>query len=162
MDKISKAVYWLPTIMVMIAPFLAVINVGDAADMLVIPNKTVISPALLKEPIILNGSGWGSNEVVVIDLVLPSGVRVKGVKGNEDVGIAFAKADVNGNFKTTVSPMAILMTFLQVGWIDAEMKPDFKEATPLPPGVYAIQASGLDSQMKAKATLEILPQPKKD
>jgi hypothetical protein len=126
----------------------------------VTPDKTVLSPALIKKPIAFSGSGWKPNEMVVVDLVLPPGVKVKGVKEGEDVGIAFANADAKGQFKAKMGAMATLNWFFQVGWTPL-LKPDFKKARPLRPGVYTIKASGMDSELEAKATLTLLPPPKK-
>jgi hypothetical protein len=57
--------------------------------------------------------------------------------------------------------MSILMTFFQVGWDNNAMKPDFKEAKPLPPGTYTLEAIGTESEAKAQTTLTLLPPPKK-
>jgi hypothetical protein len=126
----------------------------------VTPDQTVLSPALIKKPIVFSGSGWKANEMVVIDLVLPAGVKVKGVKPGEDVGLAFANADANGNFTAKMGAMATLNWFFQVGWTPL-LKPDFKQARPLRPGAYTIKASGMDSDRVAEATLTLLPPPKK-
>lgn len=135
-------------------------NIFFPPKLVVTPEKTVLSPALIKKPIAFSGSGWKPNEMVVVDLVLPQGVKVKGIKEGEDVGIAFATADANGNFKAKMAPTATLNWFFQVGWTPL-LKPDFKQARPLQPGVYTIKASGMDSELKAKTTLTILPPPKK-
>lgn len=127
----------------------------------VAPEKTVLSPALFKEPIQITGSGWKPNEPVVVNLKLPQGVTVKGAAPGEDVGIAGGNADDKGEFKGKVDAMTILMTFFQVGWDNIKMKPDFSKATPLPPGTYTVEAIGFDSDAKATATLTLLPPPPK-
>ncbi|MEE4351985.1 MAG: hypothetical protein V2J25_03870 [Desulfatiglans sp.] len=128
----------------------------------VAPDKTVLSPALIKKPIIFNGSGYKPNEMVVIELLLPEGVKVKGLTPEEKkVGIATGKADEKGHFTAKVGAMAVLQTFFQVGWNTKTMKPDFKQARPLPPGKYVIEASGVESEKVSRTLLELLPPPKK-
>lgn len=77
------------------------------------------------------------------------------------MGIATGTADAKGVLKTKIGAMPIMMTFFQVGWNDATMKPIFSESTPLPPGAYNLEAIGLESEKKVKATLILLPPPKK-
>ena len=128
----------------------------------VAPEKTVLSPALIKKPIMFNGSGYKPNEMIVVELLLPEGVKVKGLTPEEKrVGIATGKADEKGNFTAKVGAMAVLQTFFQVGWNTKTMKPDFKQASPLPPGKYVIEASGVESEKVSTAVLELLPPPKK-
>ena len=134
---------------------------GTSAKLVAAPTKTVLSPALIKKPITFHGSGWKPEEMVVINLIIPPGVSVKGVKKGEDVGIAWANADAEGILKAKVGPLALLMTFFQVGWDDKKMKPDFKKATPLPAGEYTVQAIGLGSELKANTILTLLAPPKK-
>jgi hypothetical protein len=128
----------------------------------VVPDKTVLSPALIEKPIIFTGSGYQPKETVVLDLIVPQETKMKGLmEGENTVGIAFATADEKGNFKATLDPMTTLNTLFQVGWTPL-MKPDFREARPLPPGKYEIVATGVGSEKVGKATLELLaPQKKK-
>ena len=99
--------------------------------------------------------------MVVVDMVLPPGVEMKGVKPGEDVGIAYGEADDAGNFKGEVPVTAKLNTIFRVGWTPI-MAPDPKTLNPIPPGVYNIKASGADSGVVATTTLEfIAPPPKK-
>ena len=146
----------------MTAVFLSA-NAASAAGptLVVTPDKTVLSPALIKKPIQITGSGWKPNEPIVVNLKVPKGVKVKGAAPGEDVGIAGGTADAKGEFKGKVDALTILMTFFQVGWNNSTMKPDFKEATPLPPGTYTIEAIGFESDAKVAATLTLLPPPKK-
>lgn len=130
------------------------------ADLQVIPDKTVLSPALIKKPVQFKGSGFSPKEMVVVDLVPGPGVTVKGVTEGENVGLAFATADDKGNFIAKMSPISTLNWFFQVGWT-SNMKPDFKKAKPLKPGKYEIMATGMDSGAVGKASLELLPPPKK-
>lgn len=135
-------------------------NILSPPEFVVTPDKTTISPALLKNPIQFTGSGWKPGEMVVVELVLPPGFKMKGVKEGEDVGIAFANADDKGNFKAVMGASATLNWLFQVGWTPL-LQPDFKEAKPLPPGTYTIRATGVDSELRAEATLQILPPPEK-
>ena len=131
-----------------------------SAELQVIPDKAVLSPALIKKAIQFKGSGFGPNEMVVVDLVPGPGVTIKGAEEGENVGLAFATADEKGNFMAKMSPISTLNWFFQVGWTK-NMKPDFKQAKPLKPGKYEILATGMDSGVVGKATLEFLTPPKK-
>ena len=130
------------------------------AKLVVTPDKTVLSPALIKKPIQFTGSGFGAKELVMVELVVPPGVTVKTVPKDEDVGLAFGKADDKGAFTAKMHPVSTLNWFFQVGWTP-NMKPDFKKAKPLPPGKYQIKAEGMISGKTAKATLEFLKPPPK-
>jgi hypothetical protein len=142
--------------------YLGLCSIACAAPKLnVVPDKTVLSPALIKKPIIFTGSGYQPKETVVIDLIIPQGTKMKGLmEGENTVGIAFSTADVNGDFKATMGPMTTLNTLFQVGWTPL-MKPDFKKARPLRPGNYEIVATGIQSGKISKAVLQLLPPPKK-
>ena len=131
------------------------------AQLEVIPSETVLTPALLKKPIVFKGSGYAPNEMVIVDLMIPKGVKIKSVgEDEESVGLAFANADENGNFQAKMGAMATLNWFFQVGWTP-NIKPVFKEATPLPPGEYKIRSTGAESDKFGMATLTLLPPPKK-
>ncbi len=110
-------------------------------------------PDILRVPIVFTGTGWSPKEMVVVDMVLPLGVEMKGVKPGEDVGIAFGQADDTGNFKAEVPATAKLNTLFRVGWTPI-FAPDPKTLNPIPPGVYTIKASGVDSGGLAITTLE--------
>lgn len=161
MNRHKKLVVFLLTGLLLVLGLSAGSALGDTPSLVIIPDKTVLSPALIKKPIMITGSGWMANEMVVINLLLPKGVTVKGVQPGEDVGIATGTADAKGVLNTKIGTMTILMTFIQVGWDSGKMKPVFSEAKPLPPGVYNIEAVGLESDKKVKATLTLLPPPKK-
>lgn len=130
------------------------------AQLQVIPDKTVLSPALIKKAVQFKGSKFSPKEMVVVELVPGPGVKVKGVPDGENVGLAFATADDKGNFLAKMSPISTLNWFFQVGWTP-NMKPDFKQAKPLRPGKYEIIATGMDSGAVGKAVLELVPPPKK-
>ncbi len=131
------------------------------ANFEVIPAETAITPALLKQPIQFKGSGFMPKETVVVDLMIPAGVKIKTVPADEkSVGLAFADADDNGNFDTKMSATGTLNWLFQVGWTD-NFKPKLNEATPLPPGKYNIKATGMDSDKFGLTTLTIVPPPKK-
>jgi hypothetical protein len=132
------------------------------AELEVIPNETaLLIPDLLKEPILFKGSGYAPNEMVIVDLMIPKGVKIKSVPEDEGaVGLAYGTADENGNFSAKMGVMAKLNWFLQVDY--TPKGPDFKKATPLAPGEYDIRATGGDSDKFGMATLKIVPPPKKE
>ena len=130
------------------------------AKLEVIPAETFLSPALIRKPVTFKGSGFAPKEMITVEMVLPAGLKMKGVAEGEDVGIAVGTADENGSFTAAMQPTATLNWFFQVGWTPV-VTPNFKEARPIPPGVYTINATGLDSDKVATATLKIVPPPKK-
>ena len=81
------------------------------------------------------GQDGNPKEMVVVDMVIPPGVQIQGVKPGEDVGIAYGEADDAGNFKGEVPVTAKLNTLFRVGWTPI-MAPDPKTLNPIPPGVY--------------------------
>jgi len=117
-------------------------------------------PGILRVPIVFTGTGWKPKEMVVVDLVLPPGVQIQGVKPGEDVGIAYGEADDAGNFKGEVPATAKLNTLFRVGWTPI-LAPDPKTLNPIPSGVYKIKASGADSGAVATTTLEFTAPVKK-
>jgi hypothetical protein len=118
-------------------------------------------PGILRVPIVFTGTGWKPKEMVVVDMVLPPGMQMQGVKPGEDVGIAYGEADDTGNFKGEVPASAKLNTFFRVGYT-LILSIDPKTLNPIPPGVYKIKASGADSGALATTTLEfVAPTPKK-
>ncbi len=117
-------------------------------------------PGILKVPIVFTGTGWKPKEMVVVDMVLPPGVQMQGVKPGEDVGIAYGEADEAGSFKGEVPATAKLNTLFRVGWTPI-LSIDPKTLNPIPPGIYTIKASGTDSEMVVTTTLEFVkPVPK--
>jgi len=133
---------------------------GPKATLEITPAEAFLSPALFKKPVTFKGSGFQPKEMISVEMVLPPGLKMKGIKEGEDVGIAFATADENGNFTAAMAPTATLNWFFQVGWTPL-LRPNFKAAKPIPPGVYKINATGLDSDRVATSTLKIVPPPKK-
>jgi hypothetical protein len=131
------------------------------AKLEVSPAETFLSPALIIKPVTFKGSGFAPNEMIAVEMVLPSGMKMKGLKKGENrVGIAVGNSDDEGNFTTAMKPMATLNTFYQVGWTSLP-RPNFKEARPIPPGVYTVTASGLDSDIVGTSSLKIVLPPKK-
>ena len=129
-----------------------------------IPEQTAVSPALMKEPLKFKGSGFASKEMVVVDIVLPRGMKILGLEeGENTVGIALATADAQGNFEAATAPLATMQTLLQVPWVTTKTgtKPDFKGAKPFPPGDYTIVATGMDSGVRATSKLTVIPPAKK-
>jgi hypothetical protein len=133
---------------------------GPKATLEIAPAEIFLSPALFKKPVTFKGSGFQPKEMISVEMVLPPGLKMKGVKEGEDVGIAVATSDGNGNFTAAMKPIATLNWFFQVGWTPL-LRPNFKEARPIPPGVYKINATGLYSDRVATSTLKIIPPPKK-
>jgi len=127
----------------------------------VTPEKVELKfPDIMRVPIVFTGTGWTPKETVVIDMVVPQGVEMKGVKPGEDVGIAFGQADEAGNVKAEVTPMGKMNTIFRVGWTPI-FAPDPKTLNPIPPGVYTFKASGTDSGGLATTTLEFVAPIKK-
>jgi len=133
---------------------------GPKATLEIAPAEIFLSPALIRKPVTFKGSGFQPKEMISVEMVLPPGSKMKGIAEGEDVGIAFATADEKGNFTAAMKPTATLNWFFQVGWTPL-MRPNFKEARPILPGVYTINATGLDSDRVATSTLKIVPPPKK-
>jgi hypothetical protein len=133
---------------------------GPKAKLEVSPAETVLSPALIIKPVTFKGSGFAPNEMIAVEMVLPSGMKMKGLnEGENRVGIAVGNSDDNGNFIAAMRPMATLNSFFQVDWTPLP-RPNFKEARPIPPGVYKINATGLDSDRVGTSSLKIVPPPK--
>lgn len=127
----------------------------------VIPEKIVLSPGLIKEPVQFKGSGFKPKELIVIEIVPPPELQIIGVTKGELVGLAQATCDELGNFLASMAPTATLNWFFQVGWTVA-LQPDFKQAKPLPPGKYEILVTGMESGFVGRSVLEILSPPKKE
>jgi len=133
---------------------------GPKATLVIAPAEIFLSPALFKKPVTFKGSGFQPKEMISVEMALPPGLKMKGITKGEDVGIAFATADENGNFTAAMAPTATLNWFFQVGWTPL-LRPNFKAAKPIPPGVYKINATGLNSDRIATSNLKIVPPPKK-
>jgi hypothetical protein len=133
---------------------------GPKATLKITPDKTVLTPGLLKAPLVFSGSGFEPKEIIVVEMLLPKGVTVKGVAEGENAALGNGTADDKGNFEVKMGAMTTLNTLFQVGWTPL-ITPDFKQAKPLPPGTYDAIATGMNSNITAKATLTILPPPKK-
>ena len=98
-----KRLFLLLLICLVMTVFFSISVASGAGPALVVnPDKTVLSPALLKKPIMITGSGWKPGEIVVVNMILPQGVTVKGVNPGDPVGIANGTADAQGAFKTKV------------------------------------------------------------
>jgi hypothetical protein len=138
----------------------ATLGFGPKATLEIVPAKTFLSPALIGKPVSFNGTGFAPKEMVSVEMVLPKGMKMKGINEGEDVGLAVGTADDKGNFSAKMAPTATLNWFFQVGWTPL-LRPNFKEAKPIPPGEYKIKATGLESDIMAKAVLTIVPPPKK-
>jgi len=159
--KIAKAWWFVGFMIIMLAGSCASLkNTFNPPTLTVEPAETVMTPALIKKPITFTCTGFQPGEMVSVEMILPPGIKMKGIEDGEHVGIAYGNADNNGNSKTAMKPTATLDWFFQVGWT-SNLKPDFKVAKPLPPGTYDIIATGLVSGWIGKSTLKVLPPPKK-
>jgi hypothetical protein len=138
----------------------ATMQPGSKATLKITPDKAMLTPELLKAPIVFSGSGFEPKEIIVIEMLLPKGVTVKGVPEGENAALANGTADEKGNLETKMGAMTTLNTLFQVGWTPL-IKPDFKQAKPLPPGTYDVIATGMYSDITANAKLTILPPPEK-
>jgi hypothetical protein len=165
MNYIKKIIIVLSLLMFLL-PFVACSTLfpppKPKATVAVTPTQVELKfPDILKVPIVFTGTAWSPKEMVVVDMVLPPGVQMQGVKPGEDVGIAYGQADDAGNFKGEVPASAKLNTFFRVGYT-LILSIDPKTLNPIPPGVYTMKASGADSGAMATTTLEfVAPAPKK-
>jgi len=155
----------VPSLLMLVLTFVACSTLfpppKPKATVAVTPTQVELKfPDILRVPIVFTGTGWSPKEMVVVDMVLPPGVEMKGVKPGEDVGIAYGEADDAGNFKGDVPATAKLNTIFRVGWTPI-LAPDPKTLNPIPPGVYTIKASGADSGMVVTTTLEFVAPVKK-
>lgn len=164
MNSTKKAMIVL-SLLIFLLPFVACSTLfpppKPKATVAVSPAQVELAfPGILKVPIVFTGTGWRPKEMVVVDMILPPGVQIQGVKPGEDVGIAYGEADEAGNFKGEVPATAKLNTLFRVGWTPI-LVPDPKTLNPLPPGIYKIKASGADSGAIATTTLEFVAPIKK-
>jgi hypothetical protein len=150
----------LALVLIVILTAGAAFSQTPGASLKLTPDQVIISPDLLKNPVAFSGSGFGPKEIVVIEIVLPKGVTVKGIPEGENAGLGSGTTDEKGEFKGNVSPLTVLNTLLQVNFTVGG-QPDFQQAKPLPPGVYEVIVSGMDTDKTAKASLTILPPPQK-
>jgi len=134
------------------------IAVAQGAKLEVIPEKTALAPTLIQQPVAFKGAGFGPKEMVMVELILPPGVKVKAIPEGENVGLAVGQTDDKGEFEAKMAPTATLNWFFQVGWTP-EGKPNLQEAKPLPPGKYEIVATGMSSGKVVKAAFELLKPP---
>lgn len=157
------SVKWVSVaLIVLFLVFFSCGRVSAQGKLTIEPDKTVLSQELLKKPIKFFGSGWGAGETVIIELLVPKGIEIKGLSKEEDrVGIAVATANEKGDFETKMGAAATLNWFFQVAWIlddkTTSMKPSFEKANPLPPGKYEILASGANTNIECRSYFEILP-----
>jgi hypothetical protein len=133
---------------------------GDA-KLEVVPAKTPLSPALIKKaPLEFKGAGFAPKEMILVEMIPPKGLKIKSLPEGDRVGLAVGAADGKGNFDIKMHPVSTLNWIFQVDWTP-NMKPNLKKMSPLPPGKYEIEASGMQSGNVAKATFELLKPPTK-
>ena len=132
------------------------LNSSPDAKLKVIPEEIAINKALLKRPVQFSGWGYGPEEYIVVDLIIPKEIKIKKVpEGEDSIGIAFAITDESGVFKATMGAKDTLDWLFQVGWTKNQ-QPIFEEATSLPPGTYKIRATGVESELSGMATMTIV------
>jgi hypothetical protein len=132
---------------------------SSTAAVRAIPEEIAITRALLKKPVQFRGTGYAPEEYIMVDLMIPNGVKIKAISEGEDsVRLTHATSDENGNFKATMGAKATLSWFFQVGWT-SDFNPIFEEATPLPPGKYEIRATGKQSNVFGMTTLTVVAPP---
>src|SRR5512143_110023 len=95
--------------------------------------------SILRTRIYFSGEGYQPNEIVVVEMDVPPGVQIPGVKPGEPVGVAFATADDKGNFTANVEAGTKIQTFLR-GTILPTLAPDPKSFNPIPHGVYTFRS----------------------
>lgn len=127
---------------------------ASSAKLEVIPQQVILTPGLLKEPVKFRGEGFAPGEMVIVEMILPPDVEIKGVKQGEDVGLAYANADNEGRFEVPMAPTATLNWFFQTEWSPI-LAPDLKQAKPIPARAYEVRATGLESGAVARGTLQI-------
>jgi len=98
--------------------------------------------AVMGLPIKFSGTGWPANDLITVELVLFPGTSMIGLDPvSNSIGIAWATADANGKFETTMESAAKLNWLLRSPWTQT-MKPDLTKVDPLPAGVYTLKAVG--------------------
>jgi hypothetical protein len=115
---------------------------------------------ILRTRIYFTGSGYIPQEMVVVEMEVPAGVEITGVKPGERVGVAYTQADQNGNFTANVEAMTKITTFLRGSFLPT-LAPDPKSFKPLPHGVYTFVASGVESGRSGVTKIEFVPPEKK-
>jgi hypothetical protein len=119
-------------------------------------------PAVLGTPITFSGSGWPANDLIVVEMELPSGVvnpMMEPEERNAPLGNGYAGA--NGNFKATMGATAILFTFFRTQ-MTPEFTIDMDKFDPLPPGTYTVIATAVESGVSTTATMELKAPPPKE
>jgi hypothetical protein len=157
---------WNRLVLLLALGFIVVSMVGGCAAtqtkpqaiLQAVPDKVAITPDLMKNPITFTGSGFGPKEIIVIEMVLPKGVKVKGVPEGENAAMGNGNADDKGAINIKMGAMTTMNTLFQVEWTPL-ITPDFKKASPLPPGDYEIVATGMETGRIGKTKLTILPPP---
>jgi len=159
-STLRNKILWVSAILILWGCASQTMGPPREGKLLITPEKVVIEPGLLKNPIKFSGSGFGAKEMVVVEMVVPPGVEMKGVKKGEDVGLAYATCDNAGNFEVSMAPTATLNWLFRTEW-SPTLAPNLKQAKPLPPGKYEIRATGVDTGVTAKAYLEVQAPPAK-
>ena len=149
------------TILVVFFLGCAGVQAGNVATLQVNPAKVPLSTAIFKTPVEFSGSGWAPGEVVSIEMVIPPDVKIPAIEPGQNAGIAFATADEKGNIKCKMGGMTKIITVFRGSLDPVTLKPIGKTFKPIPPGSYAIQASGMNSDVVGTTSIEFVkPIPK--
>jgi len=111
-------------------------------------------PLMLVVPINFSGTGWQPGEAIAIELVLPPGVEMKGVEPGENAPVAFAYADEEGNFNTSMEVTTKILTIFR-GDLDLTREGNVvpESINPIPPGTYTIEAISVLSGSSNETTI---------
>jgi len=115
----------------------------------------VYYPMLLIVPITFTGSGWAPGETVAIDLV-PGEVEIPGAEPGQNVGIAFAVADEDGNIEATMEGITKIYVLMRADIPGETMSLDPATIDLIPAGVYTIKATGATSGAVGTTTIEFV------
>ena len=121
-----------------------------------LPTKLPDMLIILRTRIYFSGEGFQPNEMVVVEMDVPSGVEIPAVKPGEPVGVAFAHADGKGNFTADVAAMTKIQTFLR-GTILPTLAPDPRSFKPIPHGIYTFRSIGTESGRVGVSRIDFVP-----
>ena len=126
------------------------------------PEVELAFPAILGKPPKFSGSGWPANNTICVELELPSGVIVPAVEPGENAPLGAGFTDANGNFEITMSPVTELFTFFRTHLSGETFTPVMEKFDPLPPGLYTVVATAVESGASTIVTIELKAPPPKE
>lgn len=116
-------------------------------------------PASLGNPPKFRGYGWPAEEMIVIEMELPSGVTVPGLEPGERAPLGYGYTDQNGKFEITSGAVTMLFTFFGTYVSGETFKPAVDKIVVLPPGVYTVVATAVSSGASRTAAMEVVTPP---